>query len=75
MYSPELQVRIAQLRAKIAEGQTLTPEEQREIIVALRGERKAIAMPTAGSATTKARKAAAAKPDGEALLNDLFGGV
>lgn len=68
--SPELQLKIQQWRAKAREG-TLTPEEMREAIAALRKDRGAVPTATAGSKTTRERKAAAAKPNSDSLLDEL----
>lgn len=68
--SPELQLKIQQWRAKAREG-ALSQDEMREAIAALRRDRGAIAAPTAGTKVTKARKAAAAKPDSDAMLDEL----
>lgn len=66
MYSPEIQARIAELRVKAAQG-TLTPAEMREAIDHLR-EGRALAQ-----TASKAKRTAAAKPDGEGLLDQLRG--
>lgn len=70
--SPEMQVKIAEWRAKAREG-TLSQDEMREAIAALRRDRGNVAQATAGSKTTRARKTAAAKPDSEDLLSQLEG--
>lgn len=68
--SPELQLRIQAWREKARNG-TLTQEEMKEAILALRQDRISLALPTAGSRVTKERKAAAAKPNAAALLDEL----
>lgn len=70
MQSPDLQSRIAVWRQKALDG-TLTVEDQREAIAAIRGERKSAA---ATSEQSKRTKAKAAVPDAKALLGDLMGG-
>jgi hypothetical protein len=67
--SPELQSKIAIWRAKAAEG-TLTQEEMREAIAALRGDRKA-AQNASESSTKRVAKAKAAIPDADSLLDEL----
>lgn len=69
MQSPELQSRIAVWRAKAKDG-TLTIEEQREAIAAIRGERKSAANASEQSKRTKAK---AVVPDAKALLASLGG--
>lgn len=68
--SPEMQLRIQEWRAKARQG-TLSQDEMREAIAALRRDRSAIPQATAGSRTTKERKSAAAKPNSDALLSEL----
>lgn len=68
--SPEIQLKIQEWRAKAREG-SLTQDEMREAIAVLRKDRGAIPSATAGSKTTRERKAAAAKPDSDALLGEL----
>ncbi len=70
--SPELVAQIQLWRAKIA-AKTMTPEEYKEVIRALRADRAAVTQSTAGSKVTKARKAAAGKPNGDDLLSELDG--
>lgn len=70
--SPEMQLKIQEWRAKAREG-TLTQEEMREAIAALRRDRGAVAQASAGSKVTKARTAAAKKPSGDDLLSELEG--
>jgi len=70
--SPELQMKIQEWRAKAREG-TLTQDEMREAIAALRKDRGSVTQATAGSRTTATRKAAAKKPDGDDLLSQLEG--
>ena len=70
--SPELQMKIQEWRAKAREG-TLTQEEMREAIAALRKDRGSVTQATAGSKTTRTRTAAAKKPDGDDLLSELEG--
>lgn len=69
MQSPELQSKIAVWRAKANEG-TLTMEEQREAVAAIRGERKSAANASEGA---KRKVAKAAIPDAKALLGALGG--
>ena len=68
--SPELQLNIQLWRQKARDG-TLTLEEMREAIKALRKDRGATAQSTAGSRTTRTRKAASSKPDADDLLKEL----
>lgn len=68
--SPEMQLKIQEWRAKAREG-TLSQDEMREAIAALRRDRGAIPPATAGSSVNKARKAAAAKPNSDDLLSEL----
>lgn len=70
--SPELQLKIAQWRDKARQG-TLTQDEMREAIAALRKDRSSIPQATAGSKVTKARTAASKKPDSDDLLSQLEG--
>lgn len=70
--SPELQLKIAQWRDKARQG-TLTQDEMREAIAALRSDRTSIPQATAGSKVTKARTAASKKPDSDDLLSELEG--
>lgn len=70
--SPELQLQIMAWRAKSREG-TLTQEEMKEAIAALRKDRGSVPQATAGSKTTRSRAAAAKKPDGDDLLSQLEG--
>ena len=65
MYSPETVSRLETLR-QFAQQRDLTPDEQREVITLLRQGRA-----TASQVTAKA-KAAKAKPDGAAVLANLF---
>lgn len=68
--TPDTQTKIAEWRAKCAQG-TMTPEEYREVIATLRAGRAGVSQPKAGS---RARKSAAAqKPDGDDLLSELEG--
>lgn len=69
MYSPEVQARLAQLRAKLADG-SITEEEMIEGVRLLRGDRKAAAQ---SSETAKRRKAVAAIPSADDLLAELGG--
>lgn len=64
MYSPDLQSKIALWRQKAAEG-TMTPEDYREAIAALRAGRLAAAH---SSAAKKAKKPAIS---GDDLLEEL----
>lgn len=68
--SPELQLKIQMWRTKAREG-TLTQDEMREAITALRRDRGSIPVATGGSRTTAKAKSAAAKPNGDALLDEL----
>jgi len=70
--SPELQLNIQLWRQKARDG-TLTQEEMRQAIQALRKDRGAISQSTAGSRTTKARKVAGNKPDADDMLKELEG--
>jgi ribosomal protein L12E/L44/L45/RPP1/RPP2 len=70
--SPEMQLRIQEWRAKARQG-TLSQDEMREAIAALRRDRGAIPQASAGSKVTKTRKAAAAKPNSDDLLSELDG--
>lgn len=70
--SPELQLKVQEWRAKAREG-TLSLDDMREAIKALRKDRGAVAQSTAGSRVTKARKVAAGKPNGDDLLSELEG--
>ncbi len=70
--SPELQLKIQQWRDKARQG-TLTIDEMREAIAALRKDRSSIPQATAGSKVSKARTAAAKKPSGDDLLSELEG--
>lgn len=65
--TPDLSAKISLWRAKAVEG-TLTPEEMREAISLLRGERV-----SAAQATDKARRAKAIKaiPSADDLLKEL----
>lgn len=67
MLSPETQAKFAIWRAKAAEG-TLTIEEQKEAIAAIRGDRRAAAV-TKESATRKRAKAII--PNADDLLDEL----
>jgi hypothetical protein len=62
--SPELQTKIANWRARQAEG-TMTPEDWREAMVVLRGAR------TGAQAASAASKARRAPPDIGALKDSL----
>jgi hypothetical protein len=70
--SPELQMKIQEWRARARDG-TLTQDDMREAIAALRKDRGSVTQATAGSRTSAARKAAAKKPDGDNLLSQLEG--
>lgn len=70
MMTQETLLRLQLLRAKGREG-TLTQEECREAIALLRADRGATAQATAGSKVSRARKTAAAKPNGDDLLSEL----
>lgn len=67
--TPDLQAKIAYWRRAAVEG-TLTPEQTREAILALRQGRTAA---VAASDASKRKKAAAAIPDAETLLAGLEG--
>lgn len=67
--SPELLAKIAVWRQK-ALDKTLTVEDQKEAIAAIRGDRKNAANASEQSKRTKAK---AAVPDAKALLGDLMG--
>lgn len=67
MQSPELIAKIAVWRQKAKDG-TLTTEDQREAVAAIRGERKAAAHSSEQSKRTKAK---AVVPDAKSLLADL----
>lgn len=69
MQSTELQAKIAVWRQKTRDN-TMTTEEYKEAIAALRGDRKNAA---ATSEQSKRTKAKAAVPDAKALLADLGG--
>jgi len=71
--SPDTIAKLASWRARIRNGETLPAEEMREALRMLRGDRAAAGAPTAGSKTTRARSAAAKKPDGNDLLSELEG--
>lgn len=65
--SPELQSKIALWRQKAIDG-TLTQEEMKEAIVALRGDRRSAAHASDKSRRTKAK---AAIPSADDLLSEL----
>jgi len=65
--TPETQAKIAQWRVKALDG-TLTIEEMREAIIALRGDRLGAAH---ASAASKRKKAIADIPSADDLLNEL----
>ena len=67
----DLQLKVAEWRRKAREG-TLSLEETREAITALRAGRSLIAAATGGS-KTKAASKAKAKPSGDDLLSELEG--
>jgi len=66
MYSPDTNFKIAELRAKAAQG-TLTKEEMAEAITLLREGRAAAQTASATKRVSKAK----AKPDADALLGEL----
>lgn len=68
-YSPETLNRIAQLRAKVADG-TITMEEMKEGVLLLRQDRKLAA---SSSDTARRAKAKAVIPSADDLLNELEG--
>lgn len=70
MYSPELQAQIAEWRRKSLDG-TITLEETREAIAALRQGR--FAAQTSSESAAKRSRAKAAIPDAQALLDELGG--
>lgn len=65
--SAELQAKIAVWQQKAA-NETLTPEEMKEAIAAIRGERKSA---HAASDTARRAKAKTAVPDAKSLLAEL----
>lgn len=65
--TPELNAKIAIWRQKQAEG-TLTLDEMREAIIALRGGRVSASI---ASATSKAKKAPVVAPSADDLLSEL----
>lgn len=67
MQSADLLAKIAVWREKARQG-TLTADEQREAIAALRQDRKSAAV---ASETSRRKKAVAVVPDAKALLADL----
>lgn len=69
MQSPELQAKIAEWRQKAAAG-TLTVEDMKAAILAIRGDRKGAAI---ASEQSKRKAAKAAVPDAKSLLADLKG--
>lgn len=71
LLSPELQSKIALWRQKANDG-TLTLEEQKEAILLLRAGRKNALTAQAASAS-KTKKAKAAIPDADSLLDELGG--
>lgn len=66
--SPELLAKISIWRAKANDG-TLTLEEQREAVMALRGDRKIAA--TSGDSAKRTAKAKAAVPNADDMLGEL----
>lgn len=72
MIGEDLNLKLAEWRNKAREG-TLTKEEMREAILAMRTARGKTGAVTGGSKVTKAKKAAAGKPDGDELLSELEG--
>lgn len=70
--SPELQLKIQMWRQKAREG-TLTQDEMKEAIAALRKDRGSVAQATAGSKVSRSRSTAAKKPNGDDLLSELEG--
>jgi Arc/MetJ-type ribon-helix-helix transcriptional regulator len=70
--SEVIQSQIQTWRQKSRDG-TITPEEMREAIAAIRKERVGASQASAGAKTARATKAAKAAPiDSEALLNSLM---
>lgn len=67
--SPEMAAKIAIWRQKALDN-TLTKEDMREAILALRQDRKGAAI---ASAKSKVKKAAKVLPDADDLLNELGG--
>lgn len=65
--SPELQSKIATWRAKAVNG-TLSPEEMKEAILALRADRVGAAVASAASKRTKAK---AEIPSADDMLSEL----
>jgi hypothetical protein len=64
--------KVAEWRAKARDG-TLTKEEMREAIAALRAARGKTPAATGGTKTKAAAAAKAKKPDGDDLLSELEG--
>lgn len=71
MYTLEVQSQITLWRAKAAEG-TLTEDNMRDIVKALRDGRVSAGVASAG-AKTKAAKAAGPALNGDDLLGELMG--
>lgn len=67
----ETQLRLAELRAKIAAGGQLTLEESREAISLLRHNRAGAAVVSAKAGKAKTAKNAAANVNSDDLLKDL----
>lgn len=67
--SPELQSKIAEWQARSVDG-TMTVEEYRTAIAAIRGDRKSA---HAASDQSRRTKAKAAIPDAKTMLSDLGG--
>lgn len=67
MYSPELQSQMAQWRQQCRDG-TMTAEDYKKVLAALRAERMSAATTSEGS---RKRKAAAAPVDTAGLLGRL----
>lgn len=68
MYSPQVQAQIAEWR-QLARENRLTPEQMREALKTLRGDRKAASVTSTASKTKKA--AVKAVGDGSGLLDEL----
>ena len=71
-FTPEMQAKIQLWRQKAREG-TMTVEEYREVIAALRQDRVAAAGASASSKERKATAKAKKDIDSDGLLNELDG--
>lgn len=71
MNSEETQLRIAELRAKVARSESLTLDEAKEVVRLVRADRyNAVA---SAKKPTRGSKATAAKPDAQQMLAELEG--